>query len=206
MSAAETSASPRSANRCPAASSSARRVCLPAARVARGYAGGEGSDAVTASLCVRQTKLSRAACSACPALGLTGRAPALDHRFSMRAARLIRLLAVCAAVFACASSTAIASGPTKCQEATIFQPDGGLYTQTRKLTAAGVGCVAARKVALRYMSSADSADPDDAPFGYACRRASGRVICTRGSRRVSWGYYTGSDRECGMISGLVFDI
>jgi hypothetical protein len=41
------------------------------------------------------------------------------------------------------------------------------------------------------LSSADSAQPDDAPLGYRCRRrADGKGMrCSKGNRVVSWRWY-----------------
>jgi hypothetical protein len=71
-----------------------------------------------------------------------------------------------------------------CRDVVIRNGDGSVYTQTVGLARRSTTCALARRVARRVMS--DDGEGIPSPLGFACSRAAGGFLCSRGAQRVRW--------------------
>lgn len=78
-----------------------------------------------------------------------------------------------------------------CADAVIRNPDGNVYTQTHDLRVTRVSCSIARRVALDILHGTEGTEnPRTQSRGFRCvgERSGNRVVCRRGSRRITWDY------------------
>ncbi len=70
----------------------------------------------------------------------------------------------------------------------IYRVNGTVYARTFELKATNVGCRFARRVALRFLKTAEGTPAEPRPYGYRCRPSSDGFVrtCWSGKRSVRW--------------------
>ncbi len=82
------------------------------------------------------------------------------------------------------ASRSPASG--RCKDV-VYHANGAVYARTYELRARGTSCSTARKVALRWLRSAEGTATTPRPSGYRCRLRHEIVFtCTKGRATVQW--------------------
>lgn len=86
-----------------------------------------------------------------------------------------------------ANLASASTGYKRCRDVVIRNGDGSIYTQTDGLFAKHASCGLARRLARRYLSN-DGVRPPRT-LGFTCSGGSDGVACSKGRKRVTWGYY-----------------
>jgi hypothetical protein len=80
-----------------------------------------------------------------------------------------------------------AAAATSCPDV-VYRVNGSVYARTYELKAKNVGCRTARRVALRFLKTAEGTPAEPRPYGYRCRSSVDGFIetCRKGRRSVRW--------------------
>ena len=80
-----------------------------------------------------------------------------------------------------------AAAATSCPDV-IYRVNGNVYARTYELKAKNVGCRTARRVALRFLKTAEGTPAESRPYGYRCRSSLDGFIktCQKGKRSARW--------------------
>jgi len=103
---------------------------------------------------------------------------------------MLRILtAIAAVVLLCVvgAATASAASARSCKKMEIMQ-GGAVFAGAYHITASGVACTKARRIARQYISLSEGAAPPPHPFGFTCRPTAGYTgsVCRNGSKIVRW--------------------
>jgi len=103
---------------------------------------------------------------------------------------MLRILSAITAVVllgAFGAATTSAASSRSCKKMEIKQ-SGAVFMGAYHITASGIACTKARRIAHDYLSGSEGAAPPPHPFGFTCRPTADRSgsVCRNGTKIVRW--------------------